>query len=39
VGNTALFCYRRTDIGMRNLAVAGLRSLGFSGRRVAAALG
>lgn len=35
-GATVLFCYERSDVGMRNIAVATLRSLGFGGRQVAA---
>jgi transposase/cell division protein FtsB len=37
VGATVLFCFKHSDVGMRNVAVATLRSLGFDGRTVAAA--
>ncbi|MGH3516376.1 MAG: putative transposase [Haloechinothrix sp.] len=39
VGATTLFAFDPADVGMRNMAVAALRSLRFSGRRVAAAFG
>jgi transposase len=39
VGATVLFCFERSDVGMRNVAVATLRSLGFAGQVVAAAFG
>lgn len=39
VGATTLFAFDPADIGMRNMAVATLRSLRFPGRRVAAAFG
>ena len=39
VGATVLFGFDRSDVGMRNLAVATLRSLGFGGQAVAAAFG
>jgi transposase len=39
VGSVALFFYDRTDLASRNIAMTTLRSLGFSGRRVAAAFG
>ncbi len=38
-GKTALFRFADGDAGMRNIAVAALRQIGFSGRQVAAALG
>ena len=38
-GKTALFRFADDDGGMRNIAVAALRQIGFSGKRVAAALG
>jgi transposase len=38
-GKTALFRFADRDAGMRNIAVAALRQIGFSGRQVAAALG
>ncbi len=39
VGSVALFCYDRTDLASRNIAMTTLRSMGFSGRRVAAVFG
>jgi transposase len=39
VGSRVLFYFQVTDVGMRNVAVVTLRSLGFTGRRVAAVLG
>jgi hypothetical protein len=38
-GKTALFRFADGDAGMRNVAVAALRQIGFSGTQVAAALG
>jgi transposase len=38
-GKTALFRFADTDTAMRNIAVAALRQIGFSGTQVAAALG
>jgi hypothetical protein len=38
-GKTALFRFADGDSGMRNIAVAALRQIGFSGKQVAAALG
>jgi hypothetical protein len=38
-GKTALFRFADDDAAMRNIAVAALRQLGFSGQKVAAALG
>jgi len=38
-GTTALFRFADGDAGMRNIAVAALRQIGFPGRQVAAALG
>ena len=38
-GKAALFRFADDDAGMRNVAVAALRQLGFSGQQVAAALG
>src|SRR6266581_257113 len=38
-GSTALLCYPSGDAGMRNVAVAVLRQLGFPGRAVAAVMG
>jgi hypothetical protein len=38
-GNTALFRFADGDAGMRNIAVAALRQIGFPGTQVAAALG
>jgi hypothetical protein len=38
-GKTALFRFADGDGGMRNIAVAALRQIGFSGKQVAAALG
>ena len=38
-GKTALFRFADTDTAMRNIAVGALRQIGFSGTRVAAALG
>jgi hypothetical protein len=38
-GKTTLFRFADGDAGMRNIAVAALRQIGFSGTRVAAALG
>jgi transposase len=38
-GKTALFRFADGDSGLRNVAVAALRQIGFSGRQVAAALG
>jgi Transposase protein len=38
-GKTALFRFADGDSAMRNVAVAALRQIGFSGTRVAAALG
>jgi len=38
-GKTALFRFADGDAGMRNIAVAALRQIGFSGTQVAAALG
>ena len=38
-GKTALFRFAGTDAGMRNIAVAALRQIGFCGTQVAAALG
>src|SRR6266705_1247777 len=39
LGPRVLFCFDAADVGMRNLAVFTLRSLGFAGQRVAAVLG
>jgi transposase len=39
LGATVLFCFEHSDVGMRNVAVATLRSLGFGGRTVADAFG
>jgi transposase len=39
VGSILLFTFDSADVGMRNLAVATLRSLRFSGQQVAAAFG
>jgi transposase len=39
IGSVALFCYERTDLGSRNIAMATLRSMGFAGQRVAAVFG
>lgn len=39
VGATTLFCFEPADVGMRNVAVTTLRSLGFGGQQVAAAFG
>ena len=39
VGSVALFCYERTDLGSRNIAMATLRSMGFPGQRVAVVFG
>lgn len=39
VGSVVLFCYERTDLGSRNIAMATLRSMGFSGQRVAVVFG
>ena len=38
-GKTALFRFAGDDTAMRNIAVAALRQIGFSGKQVAAALG
>jgi hypothetical protein len=38
-GSVVLFDFDEADIGMRNLALVSLRSLGFRGRAVAAVLG
>ncbi len=38
-GKTALFRFADDDTAMRNIAVAALRQIGFSGKQVAAALG
>src|SRR5580692_5015799 len=38
-GSVVLFGYDAADIGMRNVALAALRQLGFRGRVVAALLG
>ncbi len=38
-GKTALFRFADEDTAMRNIAVAALRQVGFSGQQVAAALG
>ena len=38
-GSTLLACYPSGDAGMRNVAVAVLRQLGFGGRTVAAVMG
>ena len=38
-GKTVLFRFADDDSGMRNVAVAALRQIGFPGRQVAAALG
>ena len=38
-GKTALFRFADGDSAMRNIAVAALRQIGFSGTQVAAALG
>ena len=38
-GKTTLFRFADGDAGMRNIAVAALRQIGFSGTQVAAALG
>ena len=38
-GKTALFRFADADTAMRNIAVAALRQIGFSGTQVAAALG
>ena len=38
-GAVTLFDYAGADIGMRNLALVSLRSLGFRGRKVAEVLG
>jgi transposase len=38
-GKTLLFRFADDDAGMRNIAVAGLRQMGFGGTQVAAALG
>jgi len=39
VGKAVLFRFADGDTGMRNVAVAALRQIGFSGQQVAAALG
>jgi hypothetical protein len=39
VGGAVLFDYHAADTAMRNMALAALRQLGFTGRRVAAVLG
>jgi hypothetical protein len=39
LGSRVLFCFELSDVGMRNLAVVTLRSLRFTGRRVAAVMG
>jgi hypothetical protein len=36
LGSRVLFCFDAKDVGLRNLAVFTLRSLGFAGQRVAA---
>jgi hypothetical protein len=38
-GSAVLFCYPAGDAGMRNVAIAALRQLGFGGRAVAAVMG
>ncbi|MFI5068016.1 MAG: putative transposase, partial [Streptosporangiales bacterium] len=38
-GSTVLYDYAATDVVMRNMALCGLRQLGFRGRTVAAVLG
>src|SRR5579863_3815218 len=38
-GSVVLACYPSADTGLRNVAVAACRHLGFSGRAVAAAMG
>ena len=38
-GSTVLYDYAATDVVMRNMALCGLRQLGFRGRAVAAVLG
>ena len=38
-GKTALFRFAEDDTAMRNIAVAALRQIGFSGKQVAAGLG
>ncbi len=38
-GSAVLACYPPADAGMRNVAVAVLRQLGFSGQAVAAVMG
>ena len=38
-GSTVLYEYAASDVVMRNMALCGLRQLGFRGRAVAAVLG
>ena len=38
-GSTVLYDYAANDVVMRNMALCGLRQLGFRGRAVAAVLG
>ena len=39
IGAVVLFCYERSDLGSRNIAIATLRSMGFAGQLVAAVFG